>query len=186
MATGIVTTKKKINRIDAGIQPVDLPYLRFTLSERESLRQLAKSSNVKERRLCVEYLWLGTYHRQNYKFLVEMCDELIPDRSQYVRAQSLWLLGDFVKDQPELVWLQIVKWGSGRNSDIRCGIACYVLEHLLQYHFSKYFPKVKVLIEQGNNLLANTLSYCWKFGDTKKPANAKKFDALIKRCGKKL
>ncbi len=179
-------TKKKTNRIDAGIRLVDLPYLRFTLSERESLRRLAKSVDVKERRISLDYLGLGVFHKQNYKFMIEMCDELIPDRSQYIRGQSLLLLGYFVKDQPELIWSRTVKWGSSRNSDIRGGIACYVLEHLLQYHFSKYFPKVKVLIEQGNNLLADTLSYCWKFGDTKKPANAKKFDALIRGCGKKL
>ncbi len=179
-------TKKKTNRIDAGIRLVDLPYLRFTLSERESLRRLAKSVDVKERRLCIDYLWLGTYHRQNYKFLVEMCDELIPDRSQHIRGQSLLLLGYFVKDQPELIWSQIVKWGSGRNSDIRVGIACYILEHLLQHHFSNYFPKVKVLIEQGNNLLADTLSYCYKLGETEKPVNAKRFDALIEKYGKKV
>lgn len=112
-----------------------------------------------------------------------MCDELIPDRSQYVRWQSLLLLGYFVESNPELIWSQVLKWACVKNEDIRSGIACCVLEHILQHHFVEYFPKLKALIESGNKLLADTLSYCWKFGDTEKPANAKKFDALIEKYG---
>ncbi|HKC65229.1 MAG TPA: hypothetical protein VKB86_16425, partial [Pyrinomonadaceae bacterium] len=58
--------------------------------------------------------------------------------------------------------------------------------HVLQYHFSEYFPKVKMLIEEGNKRFAFTLSHCYKSGEAEAPANAEMFDGLIEEYGKRI
>jgi hypothetical protein len=175
---------KDTNRIDAGISPDDFPFSRFSPLERESLRKLATSRRVEERRLCVDYLWLGIEHPQNYRFIVEICDILIPDKSQYVRWQTLLLVGRFAEHRPELIWPLVVKWGSVKSEDIRQGIACCALEHIFEHHFTEYFKIATSLIKEGNHRFKQTLGACWKFGQTEKPKNAKAFDSLLQTSGR--
>lgn len=167
--------------IEEGVLPIDLPHIQFTSLEKESIRNLSKSPDLKKRRRCVDYLTVGWHCQRNHKFIIEMCDELIPDRSAYVRWQSLLLLDHFSKTQPQKIWHLVVKWGSVENRDIRTGVACCILENLLGYHFLEYFPKIEKIIESGNRCFVTTLGICWKFDQTEKPENAKRFDALLKK-----
>ena len=182
----VLTFSKRMNRIEAGIKPEELPFVRFTLAERDSLRQLAGSADSQRRRLCIDYLWRGIIHRQNFAFLIEMCDRLIPDRSQYVRWQSLLLMGQFAETEPELIWPLTVKYGTVENKDIRIATACCVLEHILQHHFSKYFARVRRMIEGGNRRLGYTLSHCYKYGEAEEPQNSILFDRLAGQYRKRV
>lgn len=180
-----IAKRERSNRIEAGIDPVDLAFIRFTRKERESLRRLAKSSDVADRRRCVDYISLcGTCHRQNYEFVFEMCDILIADRSQYVRWQSQVLLRKFTQSHPQKLWPSVMKWGSAGSRDIRSCVACCLLEHILERHFFEYFPKIEGAIKSGNKRLLSTLKICDKLGQTEEPANAMKFDKLIAEYGK--
>ena len=175
------------DRIKERISPDYLYGVRFNKSEKESLFKLASSTALKDRRLCINYLRTSYEVPQNLRFVIGLCDKMIPDRSHYVRGQSFIILGDFVRDYknprpcPDKIWPLIVKWGSVKNKDIRTGVACFLLEHLLQYHFDKFFPKVKEVIESGNRRFGYTLAYCYKLGQAEETENAKKFDAIASR-----
>lgn len=79
---------------------------------------------------------------------------------------------------PDLIWPLVVKWGSSEDEDVRAAISTCVLEHILECHFEEYFGKSKEIIEAGNILFLDTFSTCSKFGQTKLPENAARFDKL--------
>lgn len=173
------TTPK--NRIVARVPPECLGCRPFTAAEKETLRRLAAGRQPADRRRCLAYVSQGIGVSRNQAFAFELIDRLIPDRSQRVRWGACSLLGWMVESHPKRVWPLVVKWGAVRSADIRSAIACCVLEHLLEYHFKQYFELARRIVEAGNARFADTLSMCWKFGQTEEPNNAKAFDALIER-----
>jgi len=92
-------------------------------------------------------------------------------------------LGEYAESHPEAIWPLVVKWGSARIEDIRSGIACCVLEHILEYQFSPFFGRAKAIIERGNGRFADTLSRCWNFGQAERPENAQNLDGFLRGIG---
>ena len=169
----------KRNRIADGINHVDLLGIRFSGADRRSLYRLAKSKNARDRRLCLDYLECrqGVYH--NRRFIFDIADVLIPDISERVRWGTLTLLGDYAESNPAQLWPVVVKWNTPRSRDIRAGIACCILEHILSHHSSPYFQRAKRVIEDGNRRFGLTLAYCYKTGQSVKSKNAKRFDLFV-------
>ena len=92
------------NRIEE-FSPLHLAGIRFTKAERQSIKKLASSKKLADRRRAVDYMMLSGWSVvQNRRFNLEMCDQLIPDRSHYVRWQSLLTIGD---RGPGLVFISI-------------------------------------------------------------------------------
>jgi hypothetical protein len=100
-------------------------------------------------------------------------------RDENRRWQAAIKLGEYVESRPAAIWPLVVKYGSYRNSDVRMAIATCVLEHILEHHFNTYFRKVKQIVDSGNHNFADTLTSCWKFGQSELPTNAKRLDKLI-------
>ena len=168
------------NRISRRVPPIELCGIRFSQTERRSLYALARSRDVRDRRLCLEYLWCGAGVYHNRRFIFDIANYLIPDRSQRVRWGMLLLLGDhYAESHPKQLWPLVAKWGSVGNEDIRAGVACCILENILEYHFCRYFCVAKRLIEKGNRRFGLTLTYCWKLGQAAKPRNAHALDAFL-------
>jgi len=90
-------------------------------------------------------------------------------------------LGEYAELNPDAIWPLVVKHGSSVNDEVRSAIATCVLEHILQYHFDRYFPLVENIIRSGNQWFAKTFQICWKFGFAERPANAKRWDELLTR-----
>src|SRR6478752_5582859 len=63
--------------------------------------------------------------------------------NENVRWQAAIALGSFAEHNPELIWPTVVAHGSRRHADVRSAIATCVLEHILEYHFDAFFPRVK-------------------------------------------
>lgn len=96
--------------------------------------------------------------------------------------RSIWkaaeALGEYAEAHPEAIWPLVVKHGSSENAEVRAAIATCVLEHILEYHFDRYFPEVEALVRSGNRSFAETFRMCWKFGQSEEPGRAKRWDAL--------
>src|SRR5690242_12677743 len=91
-------------------------------------------------------------------------------------------LGEYVFARPEQAWPLVVEFGSSALEDMRAAIATCVLEHILEHHFDTYFPMLVSEIEQSDNhYLADTLSYCSKFGQAREFSRATRWDSLIAR-----
>jgi hypothetical protein len=102
-------------------------------------------------------------------------------RDENKRWQAAIKLGELSESRPAIIWPLVVKYGSHRNSDVRMAIATCVLEHILQYHFTTYFRKVKEIVSSGNQKFADTVTSCWKFGESESPVNSRKLDQLIQQ-----
>lgn len=89
---------------------------------------------------------------------------LVADPDNDCRWQAMSIFGGMVEANPEVVWDVICEHGTSTDEDMREAVATVLLEHLLQYHFDAYFPKLSQRINAGESLLADTLSRCWLFG----------------------
>jgi len=166
------------NRILSSKSPSDLVHVRFNRSEQESLLRLYLRGDLRTRRLCVDYLRAGLGVRGNRRFILKMCDRMIPDRSTYIRWQALLMFGQHAERHPDEIWPSVLKWGTVQNRDIRQGVACCILEHVLEHHFDPYFDRALSHIACGHRRFAYTLAYCWRFGQAGSPLNAQRFDSF--------
>lgn len=141
-------------------KPSDIDNCRFNKYEKITLFKLAKSKINRDNILCIEYLYCGLY--LNKILIAELADILIP-RSSRVRWKILTLLGNYSEQYPNILWPIIIKWGQSNISDIRNGIACCVLEHVLQYHKSKYIKRINKIVIEGSWYMKDTLDRCWRF-----------------------
>jgi hypothetical protein len=105
---------------------------------------------------------------------------MIADEDNDCRWQALIVVGEFIGDRPEQVWEVIQQHGVSDDEDMRDGVACVLLEHLVEHSFERFFPRVERLA-LANESFADTCLRCWKFGQCKAPANARRFDALCRR-----
>jgi hypothetical protein len=96
------------------------------------------------------------------------------------RWQAIIAVGEYVETKPEAVWKFIRRWGAHPKEDLRDAIATCLLEHLLEHHFTTYFPRVEELA-LAEPLFGDTFLRCWQFGQAEAPGNAKRFEALQKR-----
>ena len=95
------------------------------------------------------------------------------------RWQAVIAVADFIETDPEEVWAFAKRWGGyPHDEDLRMAIATCILEHLLEYHFERIFPRARE-VALADPAFGYTVRACWKFGQTKEPANEARFDALI-------
>jgi hypothetical protein len=100
-----------------------------------------------------------------------------PEGNPDSRWKAIIKVGEYIETNPEEVWLFIRKWSTHPSEDLRMAISTCLLEHLLEYHFDMYFPKVKKACYQSKRF-ASTFSSCSKFGQAKFPENSKLFNEL--------
>jgi hypothetical protein len=93
-----------------------------------------------------------------------LAKRLIRDANNNCRWQALIVVGEFIKEMPEVVWPIVLRFGSCDDEDMRAGVATVLLEHLLEYHRRVYEPLLNKHIQNGNASLAATLSMCWDLG----------------------
>jgi len=111
------------------------------------------------------------------KIDAELCS---PDENTRWQAAIALAEHGHCEHAPEAIWPLVVKWGSSEDEDVRAAITTCVLEHILECHFEEYFEKSKETIESGNVLFLDTFRSCSKFGQTRLPENAARFDELCR------
>lgn len=89
-------------------------------------------------------------------------------------------LGKFVESNPDALWPIVQRNGSSDDEDIREAVATCILEHLLENHFDRTFDRLEEEIRGGNANLRDTLSLCWRFGQSKDPERAARWDRLVR------
>lgn len=103
--------------------------------------------------------------------------EAAPDREKDQRWQAIIKVGNFIEIEPEKVWRFVERWGVHEDADLRMAVGTCLLEHLLEYHFDRFFPRVEATVRH-NRFFANTFLQCWKLGLAEQPQNSDRFDAL--------
>ena len=106
-----------------------------------------------------------------------------PDGAIDPRWQAIIAIGDFVESDPDAVWSFVLRWGAWPDEDLRAAIATCLLEHLLEYSFDEFMPRVEEAALSGH-LAAETVSMCAKFGEAMRADRAARLDRLIARLSK--
>jgi len=93
------------------------------------------------------------------------------------RWQAIIRVSEYIESDPEPVWEFIRCWGSHPQEDLQAAIATCLLEHLLEYHFTAYFPRVKQAV-LADSTFASTFQLCSQFGQAEQAGNNERFVAL--------
>jgi len=101
-----------------------------------------------------------------------------PEGERDPRWQAVIAVAEFIETEPEEVWSFARRWGCSSDDDLRMAIATGVLEHLLEHHFDAFISRVEEAAS-ANRHFANTVTRCWKFGQSEEPARAARFERLV-------
>ncbi len=154
-----------MNRLNVNdLQNNEIINIIFNKEERDYIESLISSPRAKDRELALDYIDTSISVRQNMEFILKMADRLIPDRNNNLRWRALVLAGWYIDEFPSKVWPFVVKYGAVPNKDIRMGVACCLLEHVLQYHYDTYLPETEKLLFTDKNHIY-TLRSCLCFGE---------------------
>jgi hypothetical protein len=104
-----------------------------------------------------------------------------PDGQPDARWQAIFDVSEFIDKNPDEVLAFTLRWGSHANEDVRAAISCCLLEHLLERHFLKVFPKIEATV-RSDALFAETFRLCFKLGQAGLPENAARFERLRSEC----
>ncbi len=85
---------------------------------------------------------------------------MINDLDNDCRWQALIVVGEFLDCAPGEVWKVIEQYGTSADADMRAGVGCVLLEHLLEKFDRRYRARVNRLAARSVEF-ANTLAYCW-------------------------
>ena len=91
-----------------------------------------------------------------------LAKRLINDGDNDCRWQAIIIVGEYIHTHPDVVWQIIVRYGGSKDNDLRMAIATVLLEHLLEYHFQRFFIRAKRLAFQSS-FFADTLSHSGGF-----------------------
>ena len=92
---------------------------------------------------------------------------LVTDSDNDCRWQSLIVIGEYIQTRPAGVWRVILRHANSADEDMRSAVARVLLEHLLEYHFTKFFPSLRREAIRSP-LFADTLSRCSPFGQAER------------------
>ena len=161
----------------ASSRPRDVLWPRFNRAERKSIRALAESPNWRDRLRCADWLREGETEDGNADFSLAIAGRLIFDPCPSVWARALGHIGHFCVDAPGRAWPAVEALWATRSPTRRVCAACFILEHLLQYHFDDYFPRVKARVEAGDWKMREMLETCYRFGQAE--VRSAEIDAVL-------
>ncbi len=102
------------------------------------------------------------------KGYLPLARKLIGDTDNTCRWQALIVVGEFIASEPKAVWRIVARYGRSKDEDMRSGVACVLLEHLLPRDFEYVFRELSMLVRSGNREITDTVCMCWVFDLTKR------------------
>ena len=145
----------------------DLADAEASWQSRDDLIRLTSSPDPNRRLLGLILMFEQIDEGISSEEYIEIARQLVGDPDNDCRWKALSVIGKFAERAPEAVWGVVSEFGESEDEDMRDGVACVLLEHLLEYHFDLVFPRLKERIEGGARLLADTLGRCYAFGQAK-------------------
>ena len=99
---------------------------------------------------------------RDFKSYLRLARRMIDDPNNNCRWQALIVVGEFIEDHPDETWRVVKRYAVHEDSDMRMGVACVLLEHLLELHRAGFYGKVRREAAAAA-LFAETLEMCWDF-----------------------
>ena len=100
------------------------------------------------------------------------------------RWQAMLRVADFIESRPEEVWQFCLRWGKHPQVDLRMGVACVLLEHLIEQHFDLIFPRVRRAATESVRF-ADTVRSCWCFLPEEEPEKYQRVKRLQRQLSRR-
>jgi len=124
------------------------------------LRQMCKSPSAETRLLALLLMRGEMGDGDPIDEYFDSARDLIEDENNNCRWQALIVIGYFIDSRPDDVWRIIEQYGVSDDDDMRAGVACVLLEHVLESHFEQFFPALREIILAGSAQMTDTLMLC--------------------------
>ncbi|MDY7109523.1 MAG: hypothetical protein SYC29_12885 [Planctomycetota bacterium] len=125
------------------------------------IRQMCKSPSAETRLLALLLMRGEMGDGDPIDEFFDSARDLIEDENNNCRWQALIVIGYFIDSRPEDVWRIIEQYGVSDDDDMRTGVGCVLLEHLLETHFERFFPALREIILAGSTQMTHTLTLCY-------------------------
>lgn len=152
-------------------------YKFYSVSE---LSEKITSQEANERLFALMIMQKQIKQGDSPKNYFELAKKLICDPDNNCRWQSLIVISELINSHPDLVWKIILKYGDSKDTDMRTAVSTLLLEHLLDFDFDKYFPKIRREILNGRQRFIDTLEGCWF--DNGSGTHYKKVQSFVKKA----
>lgn len=127
-----------------------------------ALRALAGSRDSERRLRCLLLMRAQIERGRLLRGYPAIARPLIADAHNTCRWQAMIVIGQYIEIDPDMVWRVVLRHGASDDEDMRAGVGCVLLEHLLEHHRSRYLPSVKKMASRSARF-ADTCAYCWDF-----------------------
>lgn len=126
----------------------------------ESLTALASHRDSRERLLALSLMASQIYDAgvPPAQFL-PLARKLVADPDNDCRWQALFVVAESLGDHVDEVWDVVLEHGDTADKDMQAGVACVVLEHLLDEHFDELLPKLRVALREKSENFARTVEF---------------------------
>jgi hypothetical protein len=144
--------------------------LRLNAAERKSLRRLGQTVDPQSRgRLCA---WVDVLARYPWSagnaatadLVFELLEAMANDAQQDVRSQALMLFERRFAERPATAWPVVVRLIHSPDPELAELVPPFILEHILEKHFDRYYPRVRDAVEAGDRRMAEALDGCLILG----------------------
>lgn len=102
--------------------------------------------------------------------LLSWARTLVTDDNNNCRWQALIVISESIDAEPDVVWQVVEQHGSSADEDMRAGVACVLLEELIDVHPRKILPRVNRLMQDPR--YHDTVRTCWAHGDARQGLKA--------------
>ncbi len=126
----------------------------------DQLTALAESPEGNKRLLALVLMRKQIASGDDPRECFALARRLVRDPDNNCRWQSLLVVQELIECERDLVWDVVSEFGDSEDDDMRGAIAAVLLEHLLDYDFERYFPKVQHEIRNKRHRFIDTLESC--------------------------
>ena len=101
----------------------------------------------------------------------------------FADSEEFWRLAieasNYIPSCPDQIWELILNNGVRSDEEIKLIVATCLLEHLLEFNFMGFFPKLRFAVLVEKIQLSETFLLCWKYGQSEEPQNSAQWDKLV-------
>ncbi len=126
------------------------------------LRSMCASRSAQRRLMALLTMRRQVYRDRGTIGYMHLARKMIDDSDNNCRWQALIVVGEFIETHPDDVWPLVEHYGQFGDEDMKAGVACVLLEHLLEHHRRRFRPRAERLASKSPKF-KRVLDMCWPY-----------------------
>ena len=137
------------------------------------LERMAKNRSARRRLRALLIMRKQIAEGRDLKSYLRLARRMIDDPNNNCRWQALIVVGEFIEDHPDEIWTVVKRYATHEDSDMRMGVACVLLEHLLGHHWRRFHREAR-REAADSALFAETLGMCRDFREPRRKGESRR------------